>query len=118
MDHILECPSHVELLQLNNGQLVKDRSELLFNHIETCEWCSGIYGNLKDRPDNFLRKLAQITEEDLTKAQQAIKRHRLMNNRRLHCEDMAECPMPHEQQSATRIRKRHDESEHDVSSSQ
>jgi hypothetical protein len=114
MDQILKCPSHIELLQLNNGQIEGDRSESLFNHIETCEVCSSVYGNLKDRPDNFVRKLAHVTEEDRTKARQAIKRHRLLHHAGLPCENLAECQDPHEQQSVTRIQKRQGELENEV----
>ena len=118
MDQILKCPSHIELLQLNNGQIEGDRSESLFNHIETCDACASVYGTLKDRPDNFVRKLADVTEQDRTKARQAIKCHRLMHHAGLPCENLAECQMPHEQQSVTRIQKRQGEPEHGVSSSQ
>lgn len=118
MDPLPECPSPIELLQLNNDQLAVDRSELLFDHIETCEECASVYGTLKDRPDNFVRKLTDVSEQDRTNARQAIKRHRLMHNAGLPCEHLAECQMPQEQQSVTRIQKRQGESENGVSSSQ
>ena len=114
MDQIPKCPSHIELQQLNNGQIEGDRSESLFNHIETCEVCSSVYGNLKDRPDNFVRKLAHVTEEDRTKARQAIKRHRLMHHAGLTCGHLAECQAPHEQPSVTRIQKRQGELENEL----
>jgi len=114
MDQIPECPSHIELLQLNNGQIEGDRSESLFNHIETCDACASVYGTLKDRPDNFVRKLADVTEQDRTKARQAIKHHRLMHHAGLPCENLAECQMSHEQQSVTRIQKRQGELENEV----
>lgn len=77
MDHILKCPSQQELLQLNSGEVLEARSELLFSHIETCEPCSAFYGELKDPADNLFSHLTRITKEDLKKAQQAIERHRL-----------------------------------------
>jgi hypothetical protein len=115
---LVECPSQIELRQLNNDQLAVDRSELLFDHIETCDACASVYGTLKDRPDNFVRKLADVTEQDRASARQAIKRHRLMHHAGLPCENLAECQMPHEQQSVTRIQKPQSEPEHEVPSSQ
>ena len=118
MDPLVECPSQIELRQLNNDQLALDRSELLFDHIETCDACASVYGTLKDRPDHFVRKLAEVSEQDRANARQAIKRHRILHNAGLPCENLAECHMPHEQQSVTRIQKRQGEPEHEVPSSQ
>lgn len=81
MDRILTCPSQIELIHLNNGDFTKARSELLFNHIETCEPCSVFYGELKDPPDNFFSYLNRMTREDMEKAQKAIERHRIRQKR-------------------------------------
>ena len=118
MDPLLECPSQIELRQLNNDQLAVDRSELLFDHIETCDACASVYDTLQDRPDHFVRKLAEVSEQDRANARQAIKRHRRRRHTGLPCETLAECHMPHGQQGVTRNQKRQGKPEHGVSSSQ
>lgn len=118
MDPLVQCPSQIELRQLNSDQLAVDRSELLFDHIETCDACASVYGTLQDHPDEFVRKLAEVSEQDRANARQAIKRHRRGHHTGLSCENFAECQLPHGQQGVTRNQKRQVNPEHEVPSSQ
>ncbi|WP_417746742.1 serine/threonine-protein kinase [Rosistilla oblonga] len=72
MAQILKCPTREELVRLNDDELPGDLSESLFDHIEHCERCSSIYGELDDPPDNFASRFAQISPDDLEKAREDI----------------------------------------------
>ena len=72
MAEILKCPTRDELVRLNNDELPGDHSESLFDHIESCERCSSIYGELEEPPDNFASRFAHISPEDLEKAREDI----------------------------------------------
>ena len=72
MAHILKCPTRDELVRLNDDELPGDLSESLFDHIESCERCSSIYGELDDPPDNLGSRFAHISPEDLEKAREDI----------------------------------------------
>ena len=70
MAQILKCPTRDELVRLNDDELPGDLSESLFDHIESCERCSSIYGELDDPPDNLGSRFAHISPEDLEKARE------------------------------------------------
>jgi serine/threonine protein kinase len=72
MTQILKCPTRDELVRLNDDELPGDLSESLFDHIESCERCSSIYGELDDPPDNLGSRFAHISPEDLEKAREDI----------------------------------------------
>jgi len=72
MAQILKCPTRDELVRLNDDELPGDLSESLFDHIESCERCSSIYGELDDPPDNLGSRFAHISPEDLEKAREDI----------------------------------------------
>ena len=72
MAQILKCPTRDELVRLNDDELPGDLSESLFDHIESCERCSSIYGELDDPPDNIGSRFAHVSPEDLEKAREDI----------------------------------------------
>ena len=72
MIEILNCPNQDELSRLNIGKLSVERSELLYDHIETCEQCAEFYTELEEPADDFAKRLAHFTPYDLDKARQAI----------------------------------------------
>ena len=66
------CPSKEELFRLNHGDLPGEQLESVCDHVETCEKCQLILGQLDDPPDEFAKQLAQITPEALENARVAI----------------------------------------------
>ena len=66
MVEILNCPTRAELVRLNNDKLPADRSETLYDHIETCDQCAEIYADLEEPADDFAKRLARLTPDAIT----------------------------------------------------
>ena len=73
-----ECPTREELIRLTHGDLPGDQLESVCDHVEACEKCQLILGQLDDPPDEFAKQLAQITPEALENARLAIEAETLM----------------------------------------
>ena len=66
------CPSKEELIRLNHGDLPGDQLESVCDHVDACEKCQLIFGQLDDPPNEFGKQLAQITPDALENARLAI----------------------------------------------
>ena len=71
------CPTKEDLIQLNQGDLPGDQLESVCDHVEICEKCQLILGQLDEPPNNIGKQLAKITPEDLENARIAIEEETL-----------------------------------------
>lgn len=71
------CPTKEDLIRLNYGDLPEDQLESLCDHVEICEKCQLIFGQLEAPPDEFEKQLAKITPDDLENARIAIEEETL-----------------------------------------
>ncbi len=67
-----QCPTREELIRLNHGDLPGEQLESVCDHVEACEKCQLVFGQLDDPPDDFGKQLAQITPDALENARVAI----------------------------------------------
>ncbi len=72
MAEVLKCPTRDELVRLSNDELPSDRSESLFDHVESCERCSSMYSELAESSDAVANRFAGITPDDLERARDGI----------------------------------------------
>lgn len=71
------CPTKEDLIRLNYGDLPEDQLESLCDHVEICEKCQLIFGQLEAPPDEFEKQWAKITPDDLENARIAIEEETL-----------------------------------------
>jgi len=71
------CPTKQDLIRLNYGDLPGDQLESVCDHVEVCEKCQLVFGQLDAPPDEFEKQLAKITPDDLENARIAIEEETL-----------------------------------------
>jgi len=72
MNRNMTCPHRNELIQLNKDDLPSDRSEILFDHLESCERCATVFEQLEESTNNLGEHLAGISENNIQKARENI----------------------------------------------
>lgn len=73
------CPTKEDLIRLNHGDLPGDQLESVCDHVEVCEKCQLILGQLDEPPNNIGKQLAKITQSDLENARIAIEEETLQD---------------------------------------
>lgn len=79
MVKMASCPTKEDLIRLNHGDLPGDQLESLCDHVEICEKCQLILGQLDEPPNNIGKQLANITPDDLENARIAIEEETLQD---------------------------------------
>ncbi len=73
------CPTKEDLIRLNHGDLPGDQLESVCDHVEVCEKCQLILGQLDEPPNEIGKQLAKITQSDLENARIAIEEETLQD---------------------------------------
>jgi formylglycine-generating enzyme required for sulfatase activity len=79
MVKMASCPTKEDLIRLNYGDLPGDQLESVCDHVEICEKCQLVFGQLDEPPNNIGKQLAKITQADLENARIAIEEETLQD---------------------------------------
>jgi serine/threonine-protein kinase len=79
MVKMASCPTKEDLIRLNHGDLPGDQLESVCDHVEICEKCQLILGQLDEPPNNIGKQLAKISQADLENARIAIEEEMLQD---------------------------------------
>jgi len=77
MVNMATCPTKEDLIRLNHGDLPGDQLESVCDHVEVCEKCQLVFGQLDEPPNKIGKQLAKITPNDLENARIAIEEETL-----------------------------------------
>ena len=60
---IANCPSQEALKSLSLGQLPEEQSDVLLNHLQTCDSCQLEIGTLDSAEDTFIKRLKSASDD-------------------------------------------------------